>query len=74
MHAKCILLVPKADPLFDPRRPRSVTAALPVGGAPIAGELDHSGDEEVNEIDRIHHAERVGNHFNIYILWKTGEN
>ena len=64
------LLVPKADPSFDPR---SVTAVLPVGGATVAGEPDHTDDEEVYEIDRIHHAERVGNHFKIYILWKTGE-
>ena len=30
-------------------------------------------DDEVYEIDKVHHAERVGNHFKIYLLWKTGE-
>ena len=64
------ILIPTADPSFNPgliTSPPSKESAAPTG------EQDYATDDEVYEIDKVHHAERVGNHFKIYLLWKTGE-
>ena len=35
------------------------------------GEPDFADDEEIYEIDKVHHAERVGRDYKVYILWKN---
>ena len=64
------ILIPTADPSFNPGL---ITSPPSKGSAAPTGEQDYTTDDEVYEIDKVHHAERVGNHFKIYLLWKTGE-
>ena len=65
------ILVPMADPSY----------AAPITGRSLVvpttsttpGEDDFAGDEEAYEVDRVHHAERVGHYYKIYLLWKNGD-